>query len=103
MTALSNDHGYEEVYLRQIQRCLSPLDLVVAVSSSGRSENILRAARYAADAARVVTFSGMAQDNPLRELGHVNAYIPFSTYGAVEIGHLAILHECAARAFRVEQ
>lgn len=98
MTALSNDHGYNQIYVRQLEGCLHTSDLVIAISSSGVSKNILLAAEYAVSRAKLLTLSGMRPENPLRKMGHLNLYIPFETYGAVEIGHLAILHECVSRA-----
>ena len=68
-------------------------DLVIAISSSGRSANILNAVK-AARAAKcaVVTFSGFTADNPLRGLGDLNFYVASDRYGFVEIGHLTICH-----------
>ena len=43
-------------------------------------------------AARVVTLSGFASDNPLRQLGDINVYVPSKSYGHVEVTHLAVLH-----------
>jgi D-sedoheptulose 7-phosphate isomerase len=66
---------------------------VIAISSSGRSANILNAVKAARVAeCRVVTFSGLTPDNPLRGLGDTNFYIASDRYGFVEIGHLTICH-----------
>ena len=96
-SAIANDHGYSEAYHRQLKLCSHSNDLVIAISSSGMSENITLAARFAKENARLLTLSGMHPGNNLRELGHTNVYIPFDAYGAIEIGHLAILHESVAR------
>lgn len=93
LTCLSNDLGYEFVFAKAIEMLAQPGDLLVAISSSGRSANILRAV----DAARaaecgVVTLSGFDVDNPLRRLGDVNFYVPSGEYGFVEIMHLSICH-----------
>lgn len=93
LTCLSNDLGYENVFSTQIGMLARGDDIVVAISSSGRSANILNAVNAArACGCRVVTLSGFAADNPLRTLGDYNVYIESSEYGFVEIGHLTIIH-----------
>ena len=70
-----------------------PEDVLMAISSSGQSENILRAASAAKNKAlKLVTFSGFEKENPLRKLGDVNFYVPAANYGFVEIAHLSICH-----------
>jgi len=93
LTCLGNDLGYERVFAKQIELYARADDLVIAISSSGRSANILNGVK-AARAAKcaVVTFSGFASDNPLRCLGDLNFYINSDRYGFVEIGHLTICH-----------
>jgi D-sedoheptulose 7-phosphate isomerase len=93
LTCLGNDLGYERVFAKQVELYARADDLVIAISSSGRSANILNAVA-AARAAKctVVTFSGFTPDNPLRRLGDLNFYIDADRYGFVEIGHLTICH-----------
>jgi D-sedoheptulose 7-phosphate isomerase len=93
LTCLGNDLGYDRVFAKQIELYARPDDLVIAISSSGRSANILNAVK-AARAAKcaVVTFSGFTADNPLRRLGDINFYVASDRYGFVEIGHLTICH-----------
>lgn len=91
LTALANDDGYQTAYETLLNLWAEPEDLLIAISSSGQSENILRCARAARKAgSRVVTFSGFAADNPLRSLGDVNFYIPSDSYGHVELAHAAL-------------
>ena len=93
LTCLGNDLGYERVFAKQIELHARPGDLVIAISSSGRSANIINAVAAArAAGCRVVTFSGFKPDNPLRGLGDINFYIASDRYGFVEIGHLTICH-----------
>lgn len=93
LTCLANDYGYEHVFAKQLEWHAAPGDLLVAISSSGQSENILNAVSAARNAGcRIVTLSGFRPDNPLRGLGDFNLYISSSEYGMVEVGHLAILH-----------
>ena len=93
LTCLGNDLGYDQVFTKQIELHARPGDLVIAISSSGRSANILNAVKAARNAkCEVVTLSGFTDDNPLRSLGDINFYIGSDRYGFVEIGHLTICH-----------
>lgn len=93
LTCLGNDLGYENVFAKQIELHARTGDLLIAISSSGKSPNILKAV----DAARergcyVLTLSGFGSDNPLRKTGDINLFVNASEYGFVEITHLALIH-----------
>jgi D-sedoheptulose 7-phosphate isomerase len=91
LTALANDDGYQTAYETLMNLWADAEDLLIAISSSGQSENILRCAQAARKAGgRIVTLSGFAADNPLRSLGDVNFYIPSHSYGHVELAHAAL-------------
>ena len=93
LTCLANDFGYEHVFAKQIEFHGRPGDLLVAISSSGQSPNILAAVKAARSLdCTVLTLSGFAPDNPLRRSGDMNLYLGSSVYGYVEIGHLALCH-----------
>jgi len=93
LTCISNDYGYKYVFEKPIEMFANPGDILLAISSSGKSENILSAVRMAkSKGCNIVTFSGFKDDNPLRLLGEVNFYVPVSEYGPVEIIHHAICH-----------
>ncbi len=93
LTCLANDLGYDQVFALPLTRHARRGDLIFAISSSGRSPNILAAVEAArARDARVVTLSGFGADNPLREAGDLNFYVPIDLYGFVEIAHLTICH-----------
>ena len=93
LTCLGNDLGYENVFAKQIDLHAAPGDLLIAISSGGRSKNILEGVAMARRRnCRVVTLSGFGADNPLRRLGDVNFHLASDQYGYVEIGHLAICH-----------
>lgn len=99
MTALSNDYGYQYAYERSINLWASDGDLLIAISSSGKSENILRAVKSAKDkGAFVVTFTGFKPDNPLRNLGNINFYVNSENYGYVESSHSVLAHYLTDRA-----
>src|SRR5262245_34823870 len=93
LTCLSNDYGYEHVFAKQIEFHGRPGDLLVAISSSGRSANILGAVAAARKlGCSVLTMSGFGSDHPLRAEGDMNLYLDSTAYGYVEIGHLALCH-----------
>ena len=99
LTALSNDHGYGCVFEHGVQLWADTGDLLVAISSSGQSENILRAVRASvARGCQVITLSGFRADNPLRRMGHLNLYVSSQNYGYVEAAHSVLTHlltDCA--------
>ena len=96
MTCLSNDYGYENVFSRQIDVLANPDDILIAVSSSGQSENILKAVNLMKNkGAKVITLSGFDEDNPLRKMGDMNYWIKSHNYTLVEIAHLFVLHHLA--------
>ena len=93
LTALSNDHGYPGAFERLVNLWADPGDLLVSISSSGCSPNILCASQAAIEnQAHLVTFSGFHHDNPLRRLGEVNIYIGIASYGYVEATHASLVH-----------
>jgi len=93
LTCLTNDLGYEHVFEKQIEMLADPGDVLIAISSSGKSENILRAVSAGATVGmRTITMSGFAPDNPLRQRGELAFYVPSHSYGFVEITHLALCH-----------
>lgn len=93
LTCLANDFGYPEVFAKQLEYYAFEDDLVIIVSSSGKSDNILRAAEAAFEQGLdLVTFSGMRPTNALRRKGCMSFYVPARDYGLVELSHLSLLH-----------
>ncbi|HOX28192.1 MAG TPA: SIS domain-containing protein [bacterium] len=93
ITAIANDMGYDEIFAEPIRRKVCTGDMLVAISSSGRSENILKAAAEAKSlGGTVVTLSAMDGGNPLRAMGDLNFHVPAATFGLAETCHAAILH-----------
>lgn len=93
LTATANDFGYGSVYERPIELWAEPGDLLYTVSSSGQSENIVRAIEAASGkGCQVITLSGFNPDNPSRRLGDLNFYVPSKVYGYVESVHTALTH-----------
>jgi len=93
LTCLSNDFGYEQVYEKPIEVFGDKGDILIAISSSGRSKNILNGVKAAqVKGCKVITLSGFAADNPLLAAGDINFYVPSEAYSHVEIIHHTILH-----------
>jgi len=93
ITALANDMGYENVFVEPLRRRMCAGDMLVAISSSGQSSNVILAAEEAQrKGGFIVTLSAMETNNKLRSMGMLNFYIPAATYGMAETGHAVILH-----------
>lgn len=93
ITCYANDYGYEHAIAEWLKIHFQPTDLLVAISSSGKSMNI----RNSVDVARnvggnIITLSGFLPDNPLRSSGDLNFYVPVENFGIVECFHQIILH-----------
>jgi D-sedoheptulose 7-phosphate isomerase len=102
LTCLANDYSFADVFAKQVEFHACAGDFLVAISSSGKSANILNAARTARTlGCTILTMSGFAADNPLRREGDMNVYLPSDFYGIVEIGHLTLCH--AILDFSMEQ
>ena len=96
LTATANDHGYGRVYEGPIELWADTGDVLIAVSSSGKSENILRGVRAArTGGAKIITLSGFSPENPLRKLGDLNFYVASPKYGEVEVCHNVLTNRFA--------
>jgi D-sedoheptulose 7-phosphate isomerase len=92
VTALANDLGYENVFREQLENLIRPGDLLIAISASGRSPNVLKALRYAqsqcAETACLLGFDG----GEAASLCDVAIVVPSEHYGMIEDVHLIINH-----------
>jgi len=92
LTSIANDYGYSEVFARQVHALGHPGDALVAISTSGRSVNIVRAAEAASHTGiHVVGLVGPGP-SPLDELADVCLHVPGHTSGYVQQGHIAVGH-----------
>ena len=88
ITCFSNDYGYENWVSKALECYASTGDIVILISSSGQSQNILNGAETAKSMnANVVTLSGFSSDNPLRQLGDINLWVDSNAYNTVEMAH----------------
>lgn len=93
-TCIGNDYGYEYIFSRPLEFLARKDDLLVAISSSGNSVNIINAIETArAKGVSVITFTGFEADNNVKQLGNVNVYVPCRKYGIVESIHNLILQQ----------
>ncbi len=98
LTAVANDFGYEEVFARQVRALARRGDVLVCLSTSGGSENVVRAARDAAGlGVRVVALLGPAA-SPLDDAAEISVHLPGETSGQVQQGHIAVGHALCALA-----
>ena len=93
LTAVANDTGYDNAFALPLNRLGSSGDMLVAISSSGNSPNVLLSVQAARDLGMmVVTFTGFRADNRSRQLGDLNFYVPCRSYGIAECCHQILLH-----------
>lgn len=94
MTCMANDFGYENVYSTPLNKLASKNDLLIAISSSGNSDNILSCVKLAQEKQMdIITLSGFSQTNKLwNEQSTVSFFVTSDLYGIVEMSHEAILH-----------
>jgi len=93
ITAIANDISFNEIFAEPIRFQMVENDMLVAISSSGNSKNVIRACEECRKKnGKIITLSAMKRDNALQSLGDINIYIPAQTYGWAESGHAAILH-----------
>jgi D-sedoheptulose 7-phosphate isomerase len=93
ITCFANDYGYEHAMKEWLRIHITAGDLLVAISSSGESKNILYATDYVRSVqGQVITLSGFKTGNTLSKSGDLNFHLPVSNYGIVECFHQVILH-----------
>lgn len=94
MTCLANDYGYDNVFSTALEVMLDKNDLLLVISSSGNSKNIIKACEVGKKkGCELITLSGFDPDNKLRSMtSDLDFYVNSKDYGMVEIVHLSILH-----------
>lgn len=94
ITCLGNDYGYEFIFSEQLRITAQAGDLLVAISSSGNSPNIVNGIQMAKEkGCSVITLSGFRADNKISALGDYNIHVPSMEYGIVESLHQMILQQ----------
>jgi D-sedoheptulose 7-phosphate isomerase len=92
VTAWANDTGYENIFVQQLENLAAPGDVVIAISGSGRSENVLRAVRRARDLGiTTIGLTGFAGGS-LKDLVDIALVVDSTVMGQIEDVHHAIGH-----------
>ena len=92
LTAVANDYGFEQVFARQVKGLASPSDVVVGISTSGKSANVLAALREAHKiGCKVIVLTGR-NECPMDEYADVRIKIPSTDTPRIQEGHAAALH-----------
>lgn len=104
MTCMANDFGYAKVYARPLRQLARPGDALVAISSSGNSDNILACAAVAKEMGLgLITLSAFSEDNRLwAHEADISLYLPVTLYGLAEVGHEALMHAAIECQFLAE-
>jgi phosphoheptose isomerase len=95
LTAIANDLAYEEIFAYQLQAQSQPGDVLMAVSSSGRSPNIVRALEWARDhRLRTIALTGF-DGGDAKTVAEVGIHVDGRNYGIIEDLHQGIMHALA--------
>ena len=94
LTALSNDYSFEDAFVEFLKiENISKHDLVITISSSGNSSNIVNVLQFCnTNEIKTLSFSGLKKNNKSVLLSNYSAYVPMKTYGMVECIHQILLH-----------
>jgi D-sedoheptulose 7-phosphate isomerase len=90
--AWGNDEGFDRVFLEQLKNLASPGDLLIAISGSGNSPNILKAVEWANTHGLTTYGCTGFGGGKLKTLGHHNFHVPLDDMGIVESIHLTAFH-----------
>ena len=94
ITCFGNDFGYDHIYSKQLEQIGEEGDVLVGISSSGNSPDIVNAVLQAKKIGmKVITFSGFKSDNKIKSMGDINVYTAIEQYGIVESVHITILQQ----------
>lgn len=92
LTAIGNDIDYGSVFTEPLENQFRPNDVLVAISASGNSPNIVKAVEWAnGHGGKTIAFCGFSGGR-IRELAHASVHFPSNDYGPVEDGHLILNH-----------
>jgi len=92
LTAVSNDLGYEQVFARQVAGLAQAGDVLIAISTSGKSQNVLRAAEAAREiGCKTIALTG-ATAEPLGSLCNIAVAVPSNRTSRVQEAHITIGH-----------
>ena len=97
ITALANDEGYDSIFEQQLRNLAASGDLLVAISGSGNSPNVIRATEYARSIGmKVIGVTGF-DGGKLKTLADVSVHIPVDDMGMTEALHGVVFHLAMCR------
>jgi len=93
LTCFANDYGYEKWVEKAIEFYSDPDDILILISASGSSLNMINAAKFAKKnkIRSVITFTGNKNDNELKKLGDINFWVNSTAYNYIENVHQILL------------
>ena len=92
ITCFANDYGHDNWVSEAIKAYTNEKDMLILISSSGTSNNIVNAASYCnSKHIPLITLSGFKSDNPLSKLGDINIHVESESYNFIEMSHHIIL------------
>ena len=92
ITAIANDISYDDVFLYQLQTMADEGDVLITISSSGNSENVVKAAKWAREnGLHVIALTGFSGGRTAA-LAHVNLHVDCDNYGIIEDVHQSLMH-----------
>jgi D-sedoheptulose 7-phosphate isomerase len=92
LTAIANDMSYEDIYIYQLQSLARPGDVLITISSSGDSENIVRAVSWGREnGMRTIAMTGFGGGRSAK-IADVNLHVQGDNYGVVEDVHQGLMH-----------
>jgi len=97
ITALANDEGYDSIFEQQLRNLAASGDLLVAISGSGNSPNVIRAAEYAHSIGMTVIGVTGFDGGKLKALADVSVHIPVDDMGMTEALHGVVFHLAMCR------
>lgn len=88
LTCFSNDYGYEKAFEKALEFYADKGDIIIIISSSGKSKNLINAAKFAKKKKLfLITLSGFSKNNPLSKLGNINLWVNSKAYNIIETIH----------------
>ena len=89
ITCFSNDYGYEKWIEKTIEFYADKKDILILISSSGKSKNMINACKAAKKKkiSKIITFTGNKKNNPLSKLGDINMWVDSNIYNHIENIH----------------
>ena len=92
ITAIANDLSYEDAFVYQLKTLAEPKDILITISCSGDSENIVRASKWAKEAKlKVISFTGF-EGGRSADIADINLHVDADNYGLIEDVHQSLMH-----------